>query len=142
MLRVYDKRLELAQVTMEIPTNGDYRLDGRAVMGAGVAFVAVQQFPNLPILLGAKLRASGNHAIYWHEFAHELPTTEAWTRPLTAHRHAHDRLGFSPAIPPALCTCERTTADQPIALVFRFRNVYNTIIHTHPSEGARCVPIL
>lgn len=41
-----------------VPTNGDRRRDGRAVMGAGVAFAAVQLFPNLPILLGAKLRAS------------------------------------------------------------------------------------
>jgi len=67
-----------------VPTNGDYRRDGRAVMGAGVAFVAGKRFPNLPSLLGAKLRASGNHAYCWPEFRIvTLPTKEAWTRPST-----------------------------------------------------------
>jgi len=65
-----------------IPTNGDYRRDGRAVMGAGVALAAANRFPNLPILLGAKLRASGNHAYYWHECRLvTLPTKETWTQP-------------------------------------------------------------
>lgn len=65
-----------------VPTNGDRRRDGRAVMGAGVALAAAQLFPNLPIVLGAKLRASGNHAFYWHEFRlMTLPTKEAWTQP-------------------------------------------------------------
>jgi hypothetical protein len=65
-----------------VPTNGDCRRDGRAVMGAGVALAAASQFPNLSTLLGAKLRASGNHAYYWHEFRLiTLPTKEAWTRP-------------------------------------------------------------
>lgn len=70
-----------------VPTNGDYRRDGRAVMGAGVALAAAQLFPNLPILLGAKLRATGNHAYYWPEFRLvTLPTKEAWTRPSTLRR--------------------------------------------------------
>ena len=64
-----------------VPTIGDCRSDGRAVMGAGVAFAAAQLFPNLPTLLGVKLRASGNHAYYWHQFRLvTLPTKEAWTR--------------------------------------------------------------
>jgi hypothetical protein len=67
-----------------IPTNGNCRRDGRAVMGAGVALAAANRFPNLPILLGGKLRASGNHAYYWHEFRLvTLPTKEAWTQPST-----------------------------------------------------------
>src|SRR5581483_1895123 len=67
-----------------VPTNGDCRRDGRAVMGAGVALAAACQFPNLPSLLGAKLRAFGNHAYYWHEFRLvTLPTKEAWTQPST-----------------------------------------------------------
>lgn len=67
-----------------VPTNGDCRRDGRAVMGAGVALAAANQFPNLPGLLGAKLRTSGNHAYYWPEFRLvTLPTKEAWTRPST-----------------------------------------------------------
>lgn len=67
-----------------IPTNGDCRRDGRAVMGAGVALAAATRFPKLPILLGAKLRASGNHAYYWHQFRlMTLPTKEAWTQSST-----------------------------------------------------------
>lgn len=67
-----------------VPTNGDYRRDGRAVMGAGVALVATKRFSNLPSLLGAKLRASGNHAYYWHECRLvTLPTKQAWTQPST-----------------------------------------------------------
>ena len=67
-----------------VPTNGNCRRDGRAVMGAGVALAAARRFPNLPILLGSKLRASGNHAYYWHEFRLlTLPTKDAWTRPST-----------------------------------------------------------
>ncbi len=70
-----------------VPTNGDCRRDGRAVMGAGVALAAAKRFPNLPILLGAKLRASGNHAYYWHECRLvTLPTKEAWTQPSTLRR--------------------------------------------------------
>lgn len=65
-----------------VPTNGKCRRDGRAVMGAGVGLTAANRFPNLLILLGGKLRASGNHAYYWHEFQLvTLPTKEAWTRP-------------------------------------------------------------
>ena len=64
-----------------VPTNGNCRRDGRAVMGAGVALAAAQLFPNLPILLGAKLCAYGNHSYYWDEFRlMTLPTKEAWTR--------------------------------------------------------------
>lgn len=67
-----------------VPTNGDCRRDGRAVMGAGVALAAANRFPNLPILLGVKLRASGNHAFYWNEFQlTTLPTKEAWKQPST-----------------------------------------------------------
>lgn len=87
-----------------VPTNGNCCRDGRAVMGAGVALAAAQLFPNLPILLGAKLRTSGNHAFYWHEFRLvTLPTKEAWTQPSTlgliertareaVHLADHDRL--------------------------------------------------
>lgn len=65
-----------------IPVNGDRRRDGRAVMGAGVALAAANRFPNLPTLLGEKLRTSGNHSYYWHEFQLvTLPTKEAWTQP-------------------------------------------------------------
>ncbi|MBU6435371.1 MAG: macro domain-containing protein, partial [Nitrospirae bacterium] len=50
----------------------------------GVALAAAKRFPNLPSLLGAKLRATGNHAYYWHEFRLlTLPTKEAWTQPST-----------------------------------------------------------
>jgi len=45
---------------------------------------AANRFPNLPSLLGAKLRASGNHVYYWPEFRIvTLPTKDAWTRPST-----------------------------------------------------------
>lgn len=67
-----------------VPTNGDCRRDGRALMGAGVALAAATHFPKLPILLGERLRAFGNHASYWHEFRlMTLPTKEAWTQPST-----------------------------------------------------------
>lgn len=67
-----------------VPTNGNCRRDGRAVMGAGVALAAANRFPNLPILLGEKLRTSGNHVYYWHEFRLvTLPTKETWIRPST-----------------------------------------------------------
>ncbi len=67
-----------------VPTNGDCRWDGRAVMGAGVALAAANRFPNLPILFGEKLRTSGNHSYYWEEFRLlTLPTKEAWIRPST-----------------------------------------------------------
>lgn len=53
-------------------------------LGCGVALAATTRFPQLPILLGAKLRASGNHSFFWHEFRlMTLPTNEAWTRPST-----------------------------------------------------------
>ena len=82
-----------------VPTNGDSRQDGRAVMGAGVALAAACRFPNLPSLLGAKLRASGNHAYYWPEFRLvTLPTKEAWTQPSTLaliERTAHEAVDLA-----------------------------------------------
>ena len=82
-----------------MPTNGDYRRDGRAVMGAGVALAAASRFPTLPILLGAKLRASGNHAYYWHECRLvTLPTKEAWTHPSNLgliERTAREAIGLA-----------------------------------------------
>lgn len=43
-----------------ITTNGDVRHDGHAVMGRGVAREAAARWTDLPPLLGAQLRASGN----------------------------------------------------------------------------------
>lgn len=64
-----------------VPTNGDCRRDGRAIMGAGLARAAAARFPALPALLGATLRDSGNHAYYWPEFRLvTLPTKQSWTR--------------------------------------------------------------
>lgn len=48
-----------------VPTNGMTRRNGEAVMGAGVALAAAKRIPRLPRLLGAQLRASGNHAYAW-----------------------------------------------------------------------------
>ena len=47
--------------TVVIPTNGKCKLDGHAVMGKGLAKQATDRFPTLPLLLGEKLRVSGNH---------------------------------------------------------------------------------
>lgn len=44
-----------------ITTNGAVDRLGRAVMGRGCALQAAQRRPALPVVLGAALRARGNH---------------------------------------------------------------------------------
>jgi hypothetical protein len=94
-----------------VPTNGDCRHDGRAVMGAGVALAAANRFPNLPILLGTKLRTSGNHAYYWQKFRLvTLPTKEAWTRPSTLgliERTAREAIHLADHYRPTTIYCPR-----------------------------------
>lgn len=43
-----------------IPTNGDIKNTGEAVMGAGLAKQAAKRFPFLPLELGKHLKAHGN----------------------------------------------------------------------------------
>ena len=44
-----------------ITTNGNTKSNGEAIMGRGVALEAAQRLPELPQMLGQRLRAGGNH---------------------------------------------------------------------------------
>lgn len=46
-----------------IPTNGVLKANGDAVMGAGLAKQAAQQFPTLPKLLGQAIHDTGNAVV-------------------------------------------------------------------------------
>lgn len=48
-----------------VPTNGETKANGHAVMGAGVAKQAALRFPDLPKLLGEALRKKGNRVHLW-----------------------------------------------------------------------------
>lgn len=52
-----------------IPTNGETKVNGEAVMGAGVAKDAAVRFPLLARKLGAKLREGGNHVFFLEQTA-------------------------------------------------------------------------
>lgn len=43
-----------------ITTNGYVKRNGKAVMGRGTAYQAVQRWPNMPTLLGKSIRQAGN----------------------------------------------------------------------------------
>lgn len=47
-----------------IPTNGQRKSNGDAVMGAGVAKEAAARFKMLPMRLGGRLRDEGNHVFF------------------------------------------------------------------------------
>lgn len=44
-----------------VTTNGMTRNNGNAVMGAGIAKAFAEKYPNIPKILGEKLRKNGNH---------------------------------------------------------------------------------
>jgi hypothetical protein len=46
-----------------IPTNGQRRMDGSAIMGAGLARAAAEECPGLAAHLGKMLKYHGNHVI-------------------------------------------------------------------------------
>lgn len=52
-----------------ITTNGMVKLDGRAVMGRGVAYQALRLFPDIPVKFGKKLTEKGNHVHYFMDEA-------------------------------------------------------------------------
>jgi len=61
-----------------ITTNGDLRINKRAIMGAGVALQARSRYPELEVTLGKLLIERGNHV---HLLGHNLisfPTKVHW----------------------------------------------------------------
>lgn len=52
---------EQGAAIIAITTNGQVGRSGRAIMGRGVAAQAAQRDPQLPLLLGERLRTHGNH---------------------------------------------------------------------------------
>ena len=67
---------------MVITTSGSLTRDGRAVLGRGVARQALAHCPELPYLLGEKLRTGGNHVHPLGESLASFPVEEtAWSLP-------------------------------------------------------------
>ena len=71
-----------------IPTNGEYKSDGKAIMGAGLARQARERIPNCDITLGYWLRKYGNHTfpigVYTAQkrrMVMSFPTKNAWRDP-------------------------------------------------------------
>lgn len=67
-----------------VPTNGETKANGEAVMGAGVAREAARRFPALPKLLGSALRREGNKVYLWHFDTSfvlvTFPTKDEWSK--------------------------------------------------------------
>lgn len=81
-----------------IPTNGVLKANGDAVMGAGLAKQAAQQFPTLPKLLGQAIRDTGNAVYFWTDKRlFTLPTKHHWNAPseLTLIQHGVERLALA-----------------------------------------------
>jgi len=60
-----------------VPTNGDVKSNGLAVMGAGIAKQAAQKYPLLPRQLAGKLRLDGNHVHHFGDIV-TFPTKHHW----------------------------------------------------------------
>ncbi len=71
-------------VYVVVPTNGNVAVDGSAVMGKGLALQARQRYPELPRLLGARLKTEGNQVYEFECGAHMVltfPTKHHWRDP-------------------------------------------------------------
>jgi hypothetical protein len=65
-----------------VTTNGIVKNDGAAVMGAGVALQAAEQFPGLPRQLAWKLKTFGNHVYAFLPYrVFTFPTKHDWKDP-------------------------------------------------------------
>jgi len=72
-----------------IPTNAEYKMDGKAVMGAGLARQAREKIPNCDSILGHWLRKHGNHVVpigvhhvtQRRQVVLAFPTKMAWRDP-------------------------------------------------------------
>lgn len=70
------------QLFVAIPTNGDVRADGLAVMGAGLALQAAERFPDIPKRLGQLLQMNGNVPFVFNEArVVTFPTKPSWQDP-------------------------------------------------------------
>jgi hypothetical protein len=73
------------EVALCVTTNGNVRANGMAVMGAGVAKVCRDRFPQTPVILGQKLALIGNqvHYLLTHNKTHifSFPTKHDWRHP-------------------------------------------------------------
>lgn len=64
-----------------IPTNGIRKENGEAVMGAGLAKEAAERYPDLPRLLGERLKI-GNYIYFFHTYkVVTFPTKNHWKDP-------------------------------------------------------------
>lgn len=64
-----------------IPTNGIYNSQGTAIMGAGLAKDAADRYPELPKLLGEKLKDTGNNVYQFNilkDIIITFPTKYHW----------------------------------------------------------------
>jgi macro domain-containing protein len=64
-----------------VTTNGSLSVRGLAVMGKGTALQAKSKFPDLPLLLGQKLKQHGNHVFRFKIGTNHLvtfPTKRNW----------------------------------------------------------------
>ena len=72
MIEVFGDAWELSKNNfLCITTNGQVKNNGKAVMGRGIAKQAADRFPELPELLGDRLKLDGNHV-------HPLGKWENW----------------------------------------------------------------
>lgn len=72
-----------------IPTNGETNAKGEAIMGKGVALQAAKLYTDLPLRLGAVLKATGNicYVFFMPDGALiTFPTKGDWKRPSTLSR--------------------------------------------------------
>ncbi len=75
------KYLERKKFVILIPTNGYVKKDRTGVMGAGVAFQAMERFPELPKLLGKSIKCRGNVVstlLYDPNLIMSFPVKHAW----------------------------------------------------------------
>jgi len=86
MKDVYGDLFEYPAAALAITTNGFVRKDGRAVMGAGCAKEAAELWPGLPLAVGTKIRAHGNHVFCWRNWVGlkdliTFPVKHHWSQP-------------------------------------------------------------
>ena len=78
MIEVVGNLWEFPADVRVITTNGFIRKDGACVMGRGCALEAKNKFPGIEHVLGAKIKAYGNHVFFLGEGLYSFPVKHNW----------------------------------------------------------------
>ena len=89
-----------------IPTNGESKANGEAVMGAGLALQASNRYPGFSSQLGKYLKERGNTVMIWPSYRLvTVPTKDHWKDPSSldiVERSCRELMAYDPYLPDSM----------------------------------------